>query len=286
MKFKKSIILPVLLLAVLVSGLKANGHGGGSYEKASAANGGLLYDNFLKKGEVSARFSNIYNVNTQAMTKYANFFRCKQCHGWDRIGTKGYYGGRKPKAGKRPNVSNVDLLDGVREMSIHKLFHKIKKPAHGRTVNYDLSQYDPAINSQMGDAMPSYGDILSDQEIWDLVKFLKEVAHDYRNYYTMDIKGKYPEAHVIFKEIGKGGDALNGDAIYQNNCARCHGNDGTDIDIGDKSLGEFARTKTYELAHKVKFGQPGTAMTGTKLSVQELKDLHKALTDKFKYPNM
>lgn len=257
-----------------------------NYEQANGINGGLLYDNFLKKGEVSAQFSNSFNIDTTAVKDKYDFFRCKQCHGWDRVGIKGYYGGRKPKAGKRPNVSGVNLLEEAKKMSPQEIFNKIKNPANARSLNYDLSQYDPNSNKEVGDIMPAYGEIFNDSEIWDLVKFLKEDGEDYRNYYSMDIKGTYPDAKVKFVDIGKGGDAANGDKVYTEFCASCHGADGTDIDIKGKSAGEFTRKKTYELAHKVKFGQPGTNMFGTPLSVKEMNDLHKSLTDKTKYPNM
>jgi thiosulfate dehydrogenase len=257
-----------------------------NYEQADGRNGGLLYDNFLKKGEVSAQFSNSFNVDTSAIKEKYDFFRCKQCHGWDRIGTEGYYGGRKPKAGKRPNVSRVNLLDNAKKMSPEEIFSKIKNPANSRSLSYDLSQYDPEGNEVVGDSMPAYGEIFNDSEIWDLVKFLKEDGEDYRNYYSMDIKGEYPDAKVTFVNIGKGGDVGSGNKVYTEFCASCHGADGTDIDIKGKSAGEFTRKKTYELAHKVKFGQPGSNMFGISLSVKEMNDLHKALADKTKYPDI
>ncbi|MDP2104902.1 MAG: c-type cytochrome, partial [Desulfobulbaceae bacterium] len=257
-----------------------------AYEKADGKNGGLLYDNFLSQGEVSPQFSNSHTIDISAIKDKSDFFRCKQCHGWDRIGSKGYYGGRKATAGKRPNVSSVNLLDAAKNLSPQEIFDKIKSPAQSRQLDYDLAQYDPEKNSQLGDAMPEYGKIFNDREIWDLVKFIKEEGEDYRNYYAMEIKGNYPDAKVKLVEIGKGGDPINGDSIYEKSCASCHGTNGTQISIGGLSAGEYARQKTYEVAHKVKFGQPGSNMAGTPLTTKEMNDLHKALTDTEKYPGM
>lgn len=279
-------ITTLVLTLFTFTALHANATDTTSYEQADGINGGLLYDNFLKNGDVAAKFSNSHNIDITAIKNKYDFFRCKQCHGWDRIGTKGYYSGRKPKAGKRPNVSSVNLLDNAKKMSPQELFDKIKTPANPRPLNSDLSQYDPESNNTMGDAMPSYGDIFSDSEIWDLVKFIKEDGEDYRNYYAMEIQGSYPDAKVQFVAIGKGGDAANGNTIYTKSCASCHGIDGTDISIKGKSAGEFTRKKTYELAHKVKFGQPGSDMFGTPLSIKEMNDLHKALADESRYPDM
>ncbi len=279
-------IFTLTLTLFSLTALHANASDATSYKQADGINGGLLYDNFVKKGEVSAKYSNSHKIDITPIKDNSSFFRCKQCHGWDRIGNKGYYSGSKPQAGKKPNVSSVNLLDNAKEMSPRQLFDAIKSPANGRPLNYDLSQYDPQSNSQPGDAMPTYEEILSDSEIWDLVKFINEDGEDYRNYYGMDIQGSYPGAKVTFVAIGKGGDAVNGSAIYTKSCTSCHGADGTDIDIKGKSVGEFTRKKTYELAHKVKFGQPGSDMFGTPLSTKEMNDLHKALADADKYPNM
>lgn len=284
MNIKKIYTLALVLVAC--TALPASAADKESLTQANGINGGLLYDNFFKRGVVSAQFSNSHQIDTAVIKDSADFFRCKQCHGWDRVGTKGYYAGRKAKAGKRPNVAKVNLLERAVEMSARQIFDKIKSPDMPRSLSYDLSQYEPQSNNVQGDAMPVYGEIFNDGEIWDLVKFLKEEGEDYRNYYAMDITGTYPDATVKFTDIGKGGDVANGDMIYNRFCASCHGADGTAIDIKGKSAGEFVREKTYEFAHKVKFGQPGSDMHGTPLSIKEMNDLHKALADPSKYSGL
>lgn len=258
--------------------------GQSAYDKADGLNGGLLYDKFYKKGEVAANFSNTYGLDLKRLNKYANFYRCKSCHGWDRIGNKGYYIKKAPAKAKQPNVTAVDLIKSAVAMSPEQIFAKIKKPAQSRPISYDPAAYDPAVNAEMGDRMPNYGEIFTDGEIWDIVRFLKEDATLHSDFYTLVTSGSYPGGKIEFIEIGKGGDPKNGDMIYAENCASCHGDDGREISIKGYSVGKFTRKKTYELAHKVKFGQPGSNMSGTDLTVQEMKDLHKALTDERKYP--
>ena len=112
MTTKKIFALTLTLFAF--TAMHASASDENRFEQANGINGGLLYDNFLKKGDVAAQFSNSYKIDTTAIKDKYDFFRCKQCHGWDRIGTKGYYSGRKPKAEKRPNVSSVNLLDNAK----------------------------------------------------------------------------------------------------------------------------------------------------------------------------
>jgi thiosulfate dehydrogenase len=255
-----------------------------AYDKADGLNGGLLYDKFWKKGEVAAQFSNAYGLDIDRINKYSAFYRCKSCHGWDQIGRKGYYIKKAPAKAKQPTVSTVDLVKSGAALTPAQLFAKIKNPAHPRLTSFNPAEYDPEINSEIGDRMPDYGKIFTDGEIWDLVKFIKEDAVSHWKFYTLVTSGNYPRGKTGFTEIGKGGNPKNGDIIYAENCASCHGIDGREISIKGYSVGKFTRKKTYELAHKVKFGQPGSNMFGTDLTVQEMKDLHKALTNERKYP--
>ena len=261
-----------------------NEPGQSPYDKANGLNGGLLYDKFWKKGEVSAQFSNAYGLDIDRINKYSAFYRCKSCHGWDQIGSNGYYIKKAPAKAKQPTVTAVNLIKSGESLTPEQLFAKIKNPANPRSIDYDPAGYNPEFSSEIGDRMPNYGEIFTDEEIWDLVKFLKEDAVRHQDFYTLVTSGSYPKGKVVFTEIGKGGDPKNGDRIYAENCASCHGADGRDISIKGYSVGKFTRKKTYELAHKVKFGQPGLNMFGTVLTVHEMKDLHKALTDTKKYP--
>ncbi len=62
------------------------------------------------------------------------------------------------------------------------------------------------------------------------------------------------------------GDAENGQTFYQIGCARCHGDDGTEIAFGDESdpdyLGDLALGNPWETLHKSANGQPAEGMPG------------------------
>jgi thiosulfate dehydrogenase len=60
------------------------------------------------------------------------------------------------------------------------------------------------------------------------------------------------------------GDADNGNTLYDQSCAMCHGQDGTNINFHDADdpvyIGELANDNPWEFYHKTAFGQPGTSM--------------------------
>ena len=61
-----------------------------------------------------------------------------------------------------------------------------------------------------------------------------------------------------------GADLENGDELYNGTCAACHGADGTTINFGSDEEPEFVGTiaadNPWEGFHKVRVGQPGSAM--------------------------
>ena len=54
------------------------------------------------------------------------------------------------------------------------------QPANVQFLN--LATYDPATNAVEGDKMPDLSTLLTDAQIWDLVKFIKEGAFDVSNF--------------------------------------------------------------------------------------------------------
>ncbi|MEK6221403.1 MAG: c-type cytochrome [Chloroflexota bacterium] len=76
------------------------------------------------------------------------------------------------------------------------------------------------------------------------------------------------------------GDPANGQAFFERGCARCHGEDGKQINFGDDDdpvfAGTVANDNPWETLHKASNGQPATHMTsGVNMgwSLQELVDL-------------
>lgn len=251
------------------------------YDKADGVKGGILYDKFWS---TEASYSKSADAALIAkLSASSDFFRCKQCHGWDRLGNKGAYINRGPKT-NRPNVSGIDLLSLANE-SADNLFNDIKKSAGRRDISYNLSSYDPVANATEGDKMPNFSQLLSDEEIWNLVKFLKQEALDVRNLYDATYTGTYPTGSAIFSNHGKDGNAVNGKTYYNNNCVSCHGADGKTLPLESMTLGKFVRSKANEAQHKVKFGQLGSSMTAFKTTFQDMKNLYKAVADTVSFPN-
>jgi mono/diheme cytochrome c family protein len=233
-------------------------------------------------------------ADTAKYNKSSDFFRCKQCHGWDLLGRAGGYANRAPSA-TRPNVANVDLFKTSLE-STTEIFHLIKTgddSTKRRAVAADLTTYDPASSSTIGDQMPNYGAIFSDKQIWDYVKFLKNECFDVKQLYDFTITGAYPTATVTYSNIGKDGNANTGNTFYTTSCKPCHGADGKSksdgsaflVDGGAYSVGSHVRAKPYEGAHIIKYGVLGLTMKNRTVSLQQVKDLFKALSDTTKYPN-
>lgn len=253
-----------------------------AYTNADGIRGGQLYDKFwaVETGwDQTDPNLTTYNGN-------ADFFRCKQCHGWDLLASAGAYISRGPKD-TRPNVSPSNLKLLAADKSPQELFDALKRSTGRRAVTVDLSTYDPATNPTVGDQMPDYGSILTDAQLWDLVRFLKVEVLDVDDLYDSQTTGTYPTGSIAFSDIGKDGSATNGDAIYSERCVSCHGADGTAflVDGDSFTVGSHLRAKPYEGHHKIKFGQLGSDMESLVTTPAEMKDLYKALADEAKYPD-
>ena len=91
---------------------------------------------------------------------------------------------------------------------------------------------------------------------------------------------------MTFSNVGALGDEANGQAIYTATCTGCHGTDGTALDIGGRSLGQFVREKPHEAWFKAKFGEPGTGMEpGLVAATSDLQDLYAALANATNFPD-
>ncbi|ROL60652.1 hypothetical protein D9V86_09180 [Bacteroidetes/Chlorobi group bacterium ChocPot_Mid] len=257
-----------------------------AYTNADGIKGGMLFDKFWA---TETGFDQT-NANITKLNASADFFRCKQCHAWDLMGRNGSYNNRAPKT-TRPNVADRNLRTTASNLTPQALFDAIKKGLgkSRRDISADLSTYDPATNSTIGDQMPDFSKILTDAQIWDIVKFLKTEALDVTKLYDATYSGTYPTGTATYSNIGKDGDATAGNTFYTAKCAICHGADGKQIPNLDgttgMTVGKFARTKPNELQHKMKFGQLGSSMKATAGTITDFKNLYKALADTTKYPN-
>lgn len=222
-------------------------------------------------------------------TVAADFYRCKSCHAWDGLGNAGSYADRTGQSSgraTRPDVASVSLRASVLRETPTELYNLIARPT-GRTL-------DAADNTH-----PAFDGLLSEAQIWNLVKFMREEWIEPTDLYTLKVEG--PVMHWdysttpatlatptrTYSDIGIGGDATRGDTLFASTCALCHAADGAGTPpSGDPmSVGKLVRTKPHEIWLKVKFGEPGKMEPGMLTDLQDLKDLFKALTDTVKYPD-
>ena len=235
-----------IIFAVLITGLSLKpslvkaekNQSAKNYQEADLKNGALLYDNWMKLTKVKPEGNHpLYPPTAKKSGK--STWRCKECHGWDYIGKDGRYS----------KGSHFTGISGV----------------------FNVQSDEPeAIYSSLTDnnSKHNFSEYLSDSEMWDLVKFLRE--------------GQAPiEAAIDSNGQGKGNIA-SGKAHYDAQCASCHGNDGNEIDFkSDKDniqgVGWLANDNPEESIHKIRWGHPGSNMpsiiTDKNLSEQDAIDI-------------
>ncbi|MEE9252720.1 MAG: cytochrome c, partial [Thermodesulfobacteriota bacterium] len=91
-------------------------------------------------------------------------------------------------------------------------------------------------------------DELSDDDIWDLVRFIVLGLIDDNDFIDFDTKA------VIDPDLD------NGMTLFGSVCAFCHGLDGQAIEFDGAGIRELADDNPWETMHKIRFGHPGTAM--------------------------
>jgi thiosulfate dehydrogenase len=194
---------------------------GSGYQQADLKNGALLYDNWpkLKKADIKDTHP-LYPPTSKKSGKPT--WRCKECHGWDYIGKDGRYK-------KGSHFTGIDGIYDEKTENPQDLFDELtdQKEMH------DFSEY------------------LSENDIWNLVKFILEGQIDIRT--VIDDQGKAK------------GDVANGKILYNANCSACHGKDGNEIDFkykkdGLQGVGWLAKDNPQESIHKIRWGHPGSDM--------------------------
>jgi len=179
----------------------------------------------------------------------------------------------------------VNLRSSATSESFQELFDLIE-----RTGARDVDASD--------NTHPDFGEVLSADQIWNLVKFMREEWVAPSELYDIEVSGpamyvdysQIPPAVVMptitYSNIGAKGNDVDGDDIYGALCETCHGADGRTLDIGGRSLGQFVREKPNGAWFKAKFGEPGTGMTpGLVTSLGDLQDLYAALANATRYPD-
>ena len=214
--------------------------GAAEQSSGSVSRGGLLYDKWWKVAEVDEPSEDqpLWATQTTNERSGSDTWRCKECHGWDYKGPEGAYGSGSHFTGF------VGVFD-AQALSSGELMAWLDGTTNS---DHDFSS-------------------IGGESLADLVSFLKEGLVEVAPFID-------PETKEII-----GGDAAKGDGLYAA-CAGCHGEDGRAINFGDEDepvyVGTLALDNPWEIIHKVRAGQPGTAMPAAidaGWSLQEVVDL-------------
>ena len=307
-----------------------------SYDNADAVNGAKLFNNFehvdagwpadalgwpiaSAAADPTITIADIASPPTSTIPgqKNRSFYTCSGCHAYDGLGREGGYitktlysvnstTGVVTATAGTPTVAASKLKE-CRSWDAKDIFNAIKNVG-GRAIDPTLTVN--GVSTPAGNAHPDFSKILTDDKIWDLVKWIKEGAiyNENNDLYTMTTTGTYnttltpasPVATVVYSNLGgTDGDAVAGDAFYVAKCMVCHGNGGrgTSVASGPSGwtanntnkvqIGDFVRTRTPEAIHKIISGQFGSIpwMAATPITKVEMKNLLKALSNTTKYPS-
>lgn len=275
---------------------------------ADASLAGLLgWPNPKSAADPTISIKDIANPPTGVTAqKNRSFYSCSGCHAYDGLGRDGGYITKLP-GNAAPEIAQNHLRD-CRSWDMTTLFNAIKNVG-GRQI--DPTKTVNGLTTTDGNAHPDYSKILTDDKIWDLVKWIKEgaiynessVANPDGDLYTMTTTGTYkstPTPTVTYSNWGgTDGDALAGNAFYVAKCMVCHGNGGRGTSLASGpagftvnntskvQIGNFIRTRTPEGILKIISGQFGSSpwMCNTPITPQEMKNLLKALGDNVKFPD-
>lgn len=191
----------------------------------SISDGGKLYDKWWAVVGIDAPEDDnpIWARQDTNTRSGSDTWRCKECHGWDYMGAAGAYGSGSHYTGF-PGVL------GAQDKSFEELFAML---TGGVDPEHDYSA-------------------MGESALNDLVAFLQEGLMDVSSLIDSETKAAI------------GGDAANGGDLYATTCAVCHGEDGRMINFGDEEepeyVGTIALDNPWEFLHKIRAGQPGTAM--------------------------
>jgi cytochrome c553 len=218
-----------------------------------------------------------------------DYLKCKACHGWDRLATKGGYvrrsrssGQTNAGAGDSDTTSRIisTIWGGHEPITAEMILHAgtgrswedgsgswvalddthsaVNKAAHSQGYTLGNQHVDLSSDGVNGD------DVIPTQEQIDcLVEFLN-FADAEPSVYFDDIN---PNMNPVLYTIVSTADADAGDAYYNSVCVDCHGDPATDHqgDSGGKPAGGILAYlaldgKFSELSHKARWGIPGAIM--------------------------
>lgn len=226
--------------AVAIGGEAVTSSSTSASASVSVSRGGRLYDNWWKEAGVAEPSGDQPQWASQTTNTRSGLdtWRCKECHGWDYKGADGAYG----------SGSHFTGFPGV--------------------MGNETKTVDEIVAILSGDANTDHDfSAMGEGALVDLATFLKEGVVDYAPLIDAETKA------------AAGGDSVHGEELFAS-CTGCHGEDGLNLNFGSEDEPEYVATialdNPWEFLHKVRAGQPGTAMPAVidaGWSMDDLRDL-------------
>ncbi|MEE9385157.1 MAG: c-type cytochrome [Nannocystaceae bacterium] len=171
-------------------------------------------------------------------------WRCAECHGWDYRGKHGEYAAGTHQTG-------FGGVWGARSASAEQLFDAV---GHGGQIEHGATGH-------------AFAKVLSERDIADLVKFLRE--------------GLVPRSDFVQAQGTARGDVERGLTRFSESCVSCHGEDGKKLNLAEdqtqaRYLSDVALDEPGRFIHKARFGQPNNSMPSAdaqRLLLGDLADL-------------
>lgn len=205
--------------------------------------GGRLYDKWwieVSGVEEPKTDHPLWSQQTTNSREGSATWRCKECHGWDYFGREGAYG-------KGSHFTGFPGVYQVRNMAIKDI---------------------EAILLGSTNEKHNFSSVLDYDSLFKLSVFLKHGLVDNKAF--VDYGNKKP-----FQS-----DSEKGKMMFNKECTKCHGEDGTQLNFGSDVRPEYVGTVAYknpwEFIHKVRFGQPGTIMPSLRIKLK-LKEEEKRM---------
>ncbi|WP_455375377.1 PASTA domain-containing protein [Kaarinaea lacus] len=198
--------------------------------------GGRLFDNWIAEtGAATPPIDNpVWALQDTNNRTGVVTWQCTECHGWDYKGVDGIYGD--------PASSHFTGFGGV--LNSQKTEQEI--------VSFITNGFFHAPTAQM---MHVYDGLLTAEQIQALAKFIKQGTVDTDTFFGPDtiINGSFANF-----QNGENLYSFQGFGVITGACELCHGADG----LGEPgvNLGNLSNTDPWRFLHKIRFGQPATAM--------------------------
>ena len=191
---------------------------------SNVAVGGKLYDTWYAVAEGASEPTEdqaLWDTQSTNTRSGKDTWRCKECHAWDYMGDEGAYS----------SGSHYTGFIGMIEASSLSVAEVVDILNGGGNSDHDFST------------------VMEDEALMSLAEFIADGG-------VIDVT-----PYINSDKTINGADLDNGETLFNNICAVCHGADGRTIDFSENEyVSNLANENPQEILHKIRFGQPGTAM--------------------------